>query len=273
MTNTERADRAGRGPVGYDVEAAVATITLQRPEAMNSLDRATKDALRDAVTHAADDDTVRAVLVTGTGRAFSVGQDLREHAAALREVPLEQLWATVEEHYAPIAQAVATMGKPVVAAVNGVAAGAGASLAFACDLRVVADTASFNTAFAGIGLSCDTGASWTLPRLVGHARALDLLYRPRGVDAAEAERIGLASLVVPADRLLDEALALTRTLATGPTLAYAGIRQALAYSASHSLAESLAFEATQMARTGGSQDHLDAVDAFMAKQPPRFRGR
>jgi len=260
-------------PVGLTVADRLATITLQRPESMNALDRATKEQLLTAVRQAGDDADVRAVLLIGTGRAFCVGQDLREHVTALRELPLEQVWATVEEHFAPIASAVATMPKPVVAAVNGVAAGAGAALAFACDLRVLADTASFNTAFAAIGLSCDTGASWTLPRLVGHARAVDLLYRPRTVGAAEAERLGLATVVVPADRLHAEATALARTLAGGPTLAYAGIRRSLAYAATHDLADSLAFEATQMAATGGSRDHRDAVAAFVAKQPPRFHGR
>ena len=273
MTDPAAPHPAASAPVGLVVSDSVATITLQRPESMNSLDTATKRALLDAVVRTADDDSVRAVLLTGTGRAFCVGQDLREHAAALRDQPLAQVWATVEQHYAPIAAALATMAKPVVAAVNGVAAGAGASLAFACDLRVVADTASFNTAFAAIGLSCDTGASWTLPRLVGHARALDLLYRPRSVDAVEAERIGLASQVLPAERLLAEAGALARSLAAGPTLAYAGIRASLAYAATHSLEETLAFEAEQMQRTGGSQDHRDAVDAFVAKSRPRFGGR
>ena len=260
------------GPVGLAVDGGVATITLQRPDSMNSLDHATKEALKDAVLRAGDDTGVRAVVLTGTGRAFCVGQDLREHAASLRDLPLEQVWATVEEQYAPIAAGLASMPKPVVAAVNGVAAGAGASLAFACDLRVLADSASFNTAFAAIGLSCDTGASWTLPRLVGHGRALDLLYRPRTVGAAEAERIGLATLVVPAERLLAEASDLARALAAGPTLAYAGIRRSLAYAGTHSLAESMAYEATQMAATGSSQDHRDAVAAFVAKQRPTFRG-
>lgn len=260
-------------PVGLTVDDGLATITLQRPEAMNALDRDTKVALLAAVLQVGDDTAVRAVLLTGTGRAFCVGQDLREHASALRDLPLAEVWATVEQHYAPIAAGLATMPKPVVAAVNGVAAGAGASLAFACDLRVLADTASFNTAFAAIGLSCDTGASWTLPRLVGHARAVDLLYRPRTVDAAEAERLGLATAVVPADRLLAEATELARSLAAGPTQAYAAIRRSLAYAATHTLPESLAFEATQMAATGGSLDHRDAVDAFARKQRPVFRGR
>ena len=168
----------------------MATITLQRPEPRNALDTATKDALRAAVEEAASDVNVRAVLLTGTGSTFCVGQDLREHAEALTGQTPEQVWSTVQRHYAPLALALATMPKPVVAGVNGVAAGAGASLAFACDLRVLSDRAGFNLAFVGIGLSCDTGASWTLPRLIGHARALDLLYRPRTVDAVEAERLG-----------------------------------------------------------------------------------
>ena len=263
----------GTGPVGYALTDRVATLTLQRPDAMNALDVATKDALRTAIEQAAADPDVRAVLLTATGRAFCVGQDLREHVAALAQLSPEELWSTVADHYTPIATALATMPKPVVAAVNGVAAGAGASMAFACDLRVLADTASFNTAFAGIGLSCDTGASWTLPRLVGHARALDLLYHPRSVDAAEAERLGLANKVVPADSLAEEAGALARRLAAGPTLAYAAIKQALAYGATHDLAESLVNEGAQMARTGASQDHRDAVAAFVAKRPPEFHGR
>ncbi|MDQ3663365.1 MAG: enoyl-CoA hydratase-related protein [Actinomycetota bacterium] len=263
----------GARPIGYSLADHVATITLQRPEAMNALDVATKDALRAAVEQAAADPDVRAVLLTATGRAFCVGQDLREHVDALDQLSPQELWSTVADHYTPIATALATMPKPVVAAVNGVAAGAGASMAFACDLRVLADTASFNTAFAGIGLSCDTGASWTLPRLVGHARALDLLYHPRSVDAAEAERLGLANSVVTADSLAEEAGALARRLAAGPTLAYAAIKQALAYSATHDLAESLVNEGAQMARTGSSQDHRDAVAAFVAKRTPEFHGR
>jgi len=260
-------------PVDYTVADGLATITLQRPEARNALDTVTKDALRAAIDRAAGDAGVRAVLLTGTGRAFCVGQDLTEHVRRLADLTLDEVWSTVQEHYAPMAMALATMPKPVVAGVNGVAAGAGASLAFACDLRVVSDQAGFNLAFAGIGLSCDTGASWTLPRLVGHARAVELLYRPRTVDAAEAERIGLATMVVPHAELVAEATALARSLAAGPTLAYAGIRRSLAYAAGHDLAEALAFEADQMARTGGSQDHRDAVSAFTTKQRPVFSGR
>ncbi|WP_179791355.1 enoyl-CoA hydratase-related protein [Actinopolymorpha rutila] len=261
-------------PVRYAVEAGVATITLNRPNAANSLDVATKEALRDAVVAAAGDVSVRCVLLTGTGdKAFCAGQDLREHVAALRDRPLEEVWSTVPEHYIPIAQGLATMPKPVVAAVNGVAAGAGAALAFACDFRVLADTAGFNLAFTAIGLSCDTGTSWTLPRLVGHARAVDLLMRPRTIAAEEAERIGLATSVVPAADLAREAGALARELAAGPTVAYAAVREALAYATHSSLGEALEFEGAMMRRCGATADHANAVAAFVAKRRPEFEGR
>jgi 2-(1,2-epoxy-1,2-dihydrophenyl)acetyl-CoA isomerase len=259
-------------PVRYDVDEAVATITLDRADAMNSLDTATKVALRDHVQRAADDSAVRAVVLTGAGRAFCVGQDLKEHAEGLAGGAAD-LGETVREHYSPIAATLATMPKPVVAAVNGIAAGAGAAFAFACDLRVVADTAGFNLAFAAIGLSCDSGSSWTLPRLVGWARARELLLLPRTVKADEALALGLATEVVPASAVLGRATELARQFAAGPTQAYAAIREALAFSATHTLAESVANEAELMARTGATEDHRSAVTAFLAKRRPVFEGR
>jgi 2-(1,2-epoxy-1,2-dihydrophenyl)acetyl-CoA isomerase len=246
---------------------------MDRPEAMNSLDTATKVALRDVVEEAAGDDSVRCVVLTGTGRAFCVGQDLKEHMRLLAADDLEALWTTVPEHYAPIARALAGMPKPVIAALNGVAAGAGASLAFACDFRVVADTAGFNLAFTGIALSGDTGISWTLPRLVGHAKATELLYFPRTIPAAEALALGLATTVVPAGELTAATAELAGRLAAGPTVAYGAVRQSLAYSATHSLAESLQFEADKMRLTGSTEDHRNAVDSFVAKQQPTFTGK
>lgn len=260
-------------PVLLHVEDGVATITLNRPEAMNGLDVAMKDRLLAVVEQVADDPTVRCVVLTGSGRAFCVGQDLKEHLAGLKgdaDVPLSD---TVERHYNPIVRTLATMPKPVIAAVNGVAAGAGASLAFAADFRILVETAGYNTSFAGVALSCDTGSSWTLPRLVGRARAMELLYFPRTVSAQEALELGLATRVVPADELGAAVAELAARLAAGPTIAYGSIRQAVAYSAGHSLEESLDFEADKMAVTGGTQDHLAAVDAFVAKQTPVFRGR
>ena len=265
-------DSRATPPVRYDVSAGVATITLDRPDAMNSLDTATKDALLAAVRDAAADDEVRCVVITGTGRAFSVGQDLREHITNITEKSLEEVWSTVERHYGPIALGVATMDKPVIAAVNGVAAGAGMSIVLACDLRIGADTAAFNTAFTGIALSCDTGSSWTLPRLVGPTKAMELLLMPRTVDATEALALGLLTSMVPAADLADEVGRLAAKLATGPTRAYAAVKRSVAFAATHPLADALAFEAEMMAWTGGSADHRNAVKSFVAKEKPTFEG-
>jgi 2-(1,2-epoxy-1,2-dihydrophenyl)acetyl-CoA isomerase len=254
----------------YEVEDGLATVTLNRPEAMNALDAGTKDALRDALVAAGADRAVRAVLLTAHGRAFCVGQDLKEHVRTLEE---GGGMTTVAEHYNPIATAIATMPKPVVAAVNGVAAGAGAGFAFAADYRLAADTASFNTSFAGVALSTDSGMSWTLPRLVGPGRAADLLLFPRSVPSDEALALGLVHRVVPAAELPGAAVEVARKLAAGPTLAYAAIKEAVAYGASHSLVEALANEDVLQARAGASADHREAVSAFVRKEQPKFQGR
>ncbi len=260
-------------PVLLDLTDGTATVTLNRPDAMNSLDVATKELLRDTLQQVAADDEVRCVVLTGTGRAFCTGQDLKEHVRLLQGAGSDALFRTVEEHYNPIVTAVATMPKPVIAAVNGVAAGAGASIAFACDLRVVSDTAGFNLAFANVALSCDTGASYLLPQLVGKAKAMELLYFPRTVPAAEALELGLATRVVPAADLAAETAALAGRLAAGPTVAYGSIRRAVEYSSGHSFTESLAHEGTLMNLTGATEDHHSAVAAFLAKEQPVFRGR
>jgi 2-(1,2-epoxy-1,2-dihydrophenyl)acetyl-CoA isomerase len=260
-------------PVLLTVVDSVATITLNRPEAMNGLDVATKELLLETVRRVADDPEVRCVVLTGSGRAFCVGQDLKEHLAGLKgeaDIPLSD---TVEKHYNPIVLTLATMPKPVIAAVNGVAAGAGASLAFAADFRILVDSAGYNTSFAGVALSCDTGSSWTLPRLVGRAKAMELLYFPRTVSAQEALELGLATQVVPEDGFAAAVGELATRLAAGPTVAFGSIRQAVAHSAAHPLEESLAFEAEKMALTGGTEDHLAAVNAFVAKEKPVFQGR
>jgi 2-(1,2-epoxy-1,2-dihydrophenyl)acetyl-CoA isomerase len=255
----------------YDVTDAVATITLDRPEAMNSLTAEVKAGLLESLRRAADDPEVRAVLLTGSGRAFCAGQDLREHAANLEAG--RGLAGTVREHYNPIVELIATMGKPVVAAVNGVAAGAGAALAFACDLRVASEKARFALAFAGIGLAPDSGASWTLQRLVGPGRAAELMLLGEPLDAARALELGVVTRVVPADDVLKAAHELAVRLAQGPTLAYAATKRALAYAATHSLPEALAFEADLQDACAATHDHLDATRAFLAKERPSFNGR
>jgi 2-(1,2-epoxy-1,2-dihydrophenyl)acetyl-CoA isomerase len=255
-----------------DLTEGVATVTLNRPEAMNALDIATKERLLATLQQVAGDLTVRCVVLTGTGRAFCVGQDLREHAGQLSKGE-ESLRSTVVEHYNPIVELLSTMDKPVIAGINGVAAGAGASFAFAADLRIIVDTAGFNLAFPAIALSCDSGASWNLPRLIGMAKAKELLMFPRTVPASEALELGLVNRVVDASELSAVVGELARTLAAGPTLAYGSIRRAVAFSAGHPLSESLAHEADQMAVTGGTADHRAAVTSFLAKEKPTFQGR
>ncbi|MGH3682460.1 MAG: enoyl-CoA hydratase-related protein [Natronosporangium sp.] len=253
-------------------DGAVATLTLNRPDSLNSLDVALKEALAEQLVAVADDHGVRAVVLTGAGRAFCVGQDLREHVAQLESgsgPPLD----TVLVHYAPIVQALAGLPKPVVAAVNGMAAGAGAGLAFLADFRVGGPGTGFLTAFANVGLAADTGMSWTLPRLVGHAKATELLMLVERVPAPEAHRLGLLTTLVSSDEeVLPTAHSLAARLADGPTVAYAQLKRELA-AAGGTLAESLAVEADAQAVCGATADHRAATAAFVAEQQPTFTGR
>ena len=265
----------------YEVNDGLATIMLNRPDAMNAMNTETKVAFRDAAQAAAADDSVRAVLLTAAGdRAFCVGQDLKEHVGVLlaaREPGAdpddEGVMSTVREHYNPIVRALTGAAKPVVAAVNGVAAGAGFGFALAADYRIVADTASFNTAFAGVALTADSGISWTLPRVIGPGRATDLLFFPRNITAQEAYDLGIANRVVPLAELATEALKVARSLAEGPTLAYAALKESVTYALSHSLDESLEKEDELQSRTGSSEDHTIAVQAFINKEKPKYLGR
>ncbi|MDN3294588.1 enoyl-CoA hydratase-related protein [Streptomyces ficellus] len=254
----------------YEVSDGLATITINRPEAMNAMNMEAKVALRDSLHAAAEDTAVRAVLLTATGRAFCVGQDLKEHVAVLGT---EHTMSTVREHYNPIVRTIAGMPKPVVAGVNGVAAGAGFGFALAADYRVVADTASFNTSFAGVALTADSGISWTLPRVVGPGRAADLLFFPRSIAASEAYELGIANRLVPAQELAGEAESVARALAQGPTLAYAALKESLAYGAAHTLEEALEKEDELQTKAGASEDHGIAVRAFLAKEKPAYVGR
>jgi 2-(1,2-epoxy-1,2-dihydrophenyl)acetyl-CoA isomerase len=251
---------------------AVTTLTLHRPESLNSLDVALKQALLAELTAAADDPAVRAVVLAGAGRAFCVGQDLREHVATLESGTAEPL-ATVRAHYGPIARALAGMPKPVVAAVRGMAAGAGAGLAFLADFRIGGPSTGFLMAFANVGLAADTGVSWSLPRLVGHARATELLMLAQPVRAADAHRLGLLTTLVDSDEeVLGAAQELAARLAAGPTTAYAQIKRELA-AAGGALAEALEVEARAQEACGATADHRAATAAFVAKQTPTFTGR
>ncbi|MFD9940791.1 enoyl-CoA hydratase-related protein [Nonomuraea sp. NPDC059023] len=257
--------------IRYDVSESVSTITLDRPDAMNSLTAELKTALLAALRRAADDPMVRAVLLTGSGRAFCAGQDLREHSDNMEAG--RGLAGTVREHYNPIVELITTMPKPVVAAVNGVAAGAGASLAFACDLRVASEKAKFAMAFSGIGLAPDSGASWTLQRLVGPGRAAELLLLGEPLDARRALELGVVTRVVAPEEVLKTAQELAVRLAHGPTKAYAATKRALAYAATHTLTESLELEAALQDECAATDDHFDATRSFLVKERPTFYGR
>jgi 2-(1,2-epoxy-1,2-dihydrophenyl)acetyl-CoA isomerase len=249
----------------------VRTLTLNRPDAFNSFNAELKETLLSELRWAAGESSVRAILLTGAGKAFSAGQDLREHIEALGAADGAPM-RTVEEHYAPLVRAVLTMPKPVIAAVNGTAAGAGASLAFACDLRIAAESSKFLLAFAGVGLSADTAASWTLPRLVGYGRAMEMMLLGEPVTAADALQMGLVNRVVPDDAVVSSAIELATRLAAGPTTAYAKIKEALLAGASGDLEHALATEARTQAELGGTDDHLEAVEAFVSKRQPAFKG-
>src|SRR5215469_14462944 len=254
----------------WDREDAVATITLNRPRARNALTAEMKDALLEALGLAAAEPAIRAVVLTGAGEAFCAGQDLREHADVLASGA--EPTATVRRHYNPIITTIMTMPKPVIAAVNGGAAGAGASLALACDFRVAARRASLLMAFARVGLAADSGASVTLQRLAGGAKATELLMLAEPVDAEHALAAGLFTTVVADDEVMPQATRLARRLADGPTAAYAGIKAQLLYSATHDLAESLDNEARVQAELGKTADHRAATLAFTRKERPSFQG-
>ncbi len=254
-----------------DTDGGVRTLTLNRPAAFNAFDLALKAAFLPALLAAAEDPSVRAVVITGTGRAFCAGQDLKEHLR-LAQAGDPRIGSTVGEFYNPMIRAVMTMPKPVIAAINGVAAGAGAALAFACDLRIAAASASFAMAFAEAGLSADSGASFTLPRLIGWGRAQQMLLTGQSVDATEALRIGLVGQVRP-DAEFDAAVSeLARRLATGPTGSYAWIKASLTAARSDDLAAALDFEDGAQRACFSSVDHREALAAFVGKRRAHFIG-
>jgi len=265
-------------PLLVDRAAGVVTLTMNRPDAMNALDVPLKEALRDTLAGLAEDRSVRAVVLTGAGtRAFCVGQDLREHVAHLSKLSLssgdDTPLRTVTEHYNPIALALATLPVPVVAAVRGAAAGAGASLALLSDFRIGGPSTSLLMAFAKVGLAGDTGASWILPRLVGHAKAVELLMLAEPVRAAVALDLGLLTRLVDDDEaVLPAAQELAARLADGPTRAYAAIKRELVEGAAGSLAQALAVEAQAQAECGSTEDHREGTFAFVEKRPPAYSG-
>jgi 2-(1,2-epoxy-1,2-dihydrophenyl)acetyl-CoA isomerase len=250
------------------VAVGVATLTLQRP----GLTHESRRALLGAVQEVAADPSVRALVLTGTGRAFCVGQDLGQHVAALRGDAALSL-SVVEDEYNPLIRALDALSVPVVVGVNGACAGAGLGIALAGDLRVAAAGAKFTTAFTGIGLGSDSALAWRLAHSVGASRAAELLLLAEPFPAETALEWGLVHRVVEADRVLEESTALARRLAAGPTAAYSAVKQVLSAAATDGLQQTLAREATLQVQLGQTADHSEAVEAFLAKRAPRFTGR
>lgn len=258
--------------VSVDVNGAVATITLDAQARRNALTVAMRQDLKAALARVGGDETIRAVVLTGSGRAFCAGQDLAEHAAALRADTATALNVVVDD-YNPIVLALAGLRKPVLAAVNGTCVGAGLGLALACDLRIATESAKFATAFTAIGLSCDSGLSATLARAVGAARASELVLLAQPFTAPQALEWGVVGRVVPDSEFAAEVQALASKLAAGPTVAYAEAKAALAASFQPPLADVLAAEAAAQTRLGLTSDHQGAVESFLAKQPVEFHGK
>jgi 2-(1,2-epoxy-1,2-dihydrophenyl)acetyl-CoA isomerase len=254
--------------VDVDAEAGIATVTLHRPDALNALTVPMKQELLAALRGLERNAQVRAVVLTGAGRAFCAGQDLRERL----EPDAAPLGVELRERYNPIIRAMRSLSKPIVGAINGVAAGAGASIAMACDLRIASDTASFALAFGRVGLVPDSGATWFLPRLVGTARAAEIALLGDVVPASEAERMGLVSRVVPAGEVVAEARAVAARLAAGAPRALALTKRALDRAWDRDLDAALEYEAHLQDMAGRSKDHAEGLAAFLEKRPPRFTG-
>lgn len=250
------------------LEGSVLTLTLNRPEALNAFNVEMKDALLAALADAENNRAVRVLVITGAGRAFSAGQDLKER----QDPDATDLGDELRARYNPLILAMRRLEKPIIGAINGIAAGAGLSLALACDIRIAADNASFIEVFGRVGLVPDSGSSWFLPRLIGPARAAEMAFTADQIDASTAERIGLINKVVPDDQLLPEAHTLARRLATSAPLALALAKRALNSALETSLTAQLEYEAELQSIAGRSHDHAEGVAAFVEKRQPRFTG-
>lgn len=260
-------------PVRLERDGAVAVITLDRPDVLNAFDEAMTMALSAAVRDVAEDRAVRAVVITGAGRAFSAGQDLRDRAAALDRGSELHLGDELRRRYHPVVTAIREMRKPVIAAVNGVVAGAGLGVVCSCDLRVASASAVFRAAWAKVGLVPDAGSAYFLPRIVGWGRALHLMLSGEGVPADEALRIGLVTRVWTDAEFAAGWHALAQELAAGATEAFALTKQGLNAAWERDLQEFLGVEADLQDRAGRGRDYAEGVRAFLEKRRASFEGR
>jgi 2-(1,2-epoxy-1,2-dihydrophenyl)acetyl-CoA isomerase len=257
--------------IALEVEAGAALVTLNRPERLNAFNRAMHAELRDALARLLPLGA-RVLTLTGAGRAFCAGQDLGDRAVAADGAPPD-LGESIAIDYQPLVLALRGLPMPVIAAVNGVAAGAGANIALACDLVLAARSASFIQSFAKLGLVPDSGGTWLLPRLVGPARAMGLALTGERLTAADAAAWGLIWRCVPDEEFAMARANLARDLAQGPTLGYAKTKALLQGSSGRTFAEAVAAEGVTQRELGQSEDYREGVQAFLAKRAPRFVGR
>ncbi len=257
--------------IEFSIDKGVAVLKLNRPDALNSFTAEMHGEVREVLTQASEDKLVRAVLITGNGRGFCAGQDLNDRSVAPGEA-LPDLGDSVEKFYSPLILQITTMQKPVICAVNGVAAGAGANIALACDIVIAGRSASFIESFCKLGLIPDSGGTWHLPRLVGMARAKGLAMLGPKVSAEQAEAWGMIWQVVDNDELMSTALGLAEQMATQPTRGFAFTKEAFAASAANTLEQQLELERDLMRAAGKTHDYQEGVKAFLEKRTPTYKG-
>jgi 2-(1,2-epoxy-1,2-dihydrophenyl)acetyl-CoA isomerase len=257
----------------YSADAGVAYLTLDRPEVLNAFDEQLGRSLLEALSAASSDDAIRCVVVAGAGRAFSSGEDLAALMSHYDAGEAPDLGGILRRRYNPVIRLLRSMPKPVVAALNGVAAGAGASIALACDFRLASEHATIVLPFSKVGLVPDSAAVWLLVRMVGESVALELATTGRAVAADEALRLGLVTRVVSARELKDVVRTFATELARGPSLALAHTKRLIHEALDRSLDAELEAEVRAQTLAGRSDDHVEGVRAFLAKRPPRFVGR